>query len=502
MDISKASPYSDNGFAAPKNEFAQSCHKPKGEYLYTINMAYNMWYMGKIHHIIIMKTTSFFLLLGTNLCLVASAYAQAQKTATDGDWTQQNVVLKNTSQADVMIRVGDIDNLNFTFAEGFDPFCGRSTEPHFFPWQIDAKDIKGTDCIYTSSSFRVKEDKGCGGDGYAGSHDNPSESMRPVPINIPLDAVKGLEIKSAMLQLFIDDFQSPALCSKFQMTLNGKRFADAEALLNTVDQSGPIGKLISVPLTDAFLPLLQSDKLAILIDDPTTGTGDGYAIDFIKLLVNYKESGFCKGTGAGRVWDAETGSPIANANVELRGIGTVKTNEDGYFEFKGLVAGIHPVTAFATGYDSGNGTLDVASSDDIQEINIYLNKGSKQATFGGKTLREGETFVISNIQFDQSSDVLKTEGKSELDKIVTFMKDNPNAQIELSGHTSSEGDANTNKKLSLRRVESCKTYLTQKGVDAGRILTVGYGPDKPIASNDSETNRAKNRRVEMRVLKL
>jgi outer membrane protein OmpA-like peptidoglycan-associated protein len=78
---------------------------------------------------------------------------------------------------------------------------------------------------------------------------------------------------------------------------------------------------------------------------------------------------------------------------------------------------------------------------------------------------------------------------------------NPKAEIELSGHTSSEGDAGLNRSLSYKRVKSCKDYMLTKGIDAGRIIAIGFGPDRPVAANDTEINRAKNRRVEMRFMK-
>jgi len=96
----------------------------------------------------------------------------------------------------------------------------------------------------------------------------------------------------------------------------------------------------------------------------------------------------------------------------------------------------------------------------------------------------------------------KTESRPELDKVVSFLQSNPRAEIELSGHTSSEGDGALNRSLSYRRVKACKDYIVSKGIDPGRIIAQGYGPDRPVAPNDTEANRARNRRVEMRVVKL
>ena len=89
-----------------------------------------------------------------------------------------------------------------------------------------------------------------------------------------------------------------------------------------------------------------------------------------------------------------------------------------------------------------------------------------------------------------------------MNKVVELMKQYPKVEIELSGHTSSEGEAEMNRKLSLRRVESCRIYLSENGISEDRISTIGYGPDKPIAQNDSENNRAKNRRVELKVTRI
>jgi len=114
----------------------------------------------------------------------------------------------------------------------------------------------------------------------------------------------------------------------------------------------------------------------------------------------------------------------------------------------------------------------------------------------------GESIVLKSILFDLGKADLRPESKPELDKVVAFLQANPKAEIALSGHTSSEGDAALNRSLSYRRVKACKDYIVSKGIDLGRIVAEGFGPDRPVAPNDTEANRAKNRRVEMRVVKL
>jgi hypothetical protein len=134
---------------------------------------------------------------------------------------------------------------------------------------------------------------------------------------------------------------------------------------------------------------------------------------------------------------------------------------------------------------------DIGQGEFNPEVIIYLDKGVNAAQFNNKKIMVGETISLNNIMFDLGKAELKNESKIELDKVVAFMQANKNAEIELSGHTSSKGDANYNRSLSYKRVKACKDYILKQGIDARRIIAIGYGPDKPVAPNDTEANRAK-----------
>ena len=421
----------------------------------------------------------------------------AQTTATDGDWTKQFVVLKNTIEADAMIRIGDIDNLNQGWTEGFNPFSGKSTEAHQFPWEINSNDAAGTDRIFVPSSFRYGGDSPH--DGYTGSTERPANN--PATIVIPLKDIAGINVTSAWLQIFIDDFQSPEFTSKFQFKINGRRFIEAEKLIERIAQSGPVGKLITLKLADEFLMFVHPDStLRIFIDDPTTNMGDGFAIDFVKLLINPKAVLY-KGSIKGKIIDAESKEPIANAEAAVKDFGIVKTNTEGDFGLNGIPAGLTIVSGSAAGYSSAAKQVDIIANETITDVILELNRSGK-VTFNNKTLQEGDNLIMNNIRFEVSSAVLLSDGKAELDKLAEFMKQNPAVEILLSGHTSSEGSASLNRELSLKRVGSCKKYLLEKGIDEGRITIKGFGPDQPLAPNDTEANRAKNRRVEMKITRL
>ncbi len=432
------------------------------------------------------------------LVVAVPSLAQQKTVSEDKAWASQSAALSNTLEAEFIVRVGDVDNLNFGWPEGFDPFCGRMTEAHAWPWQPAEGDVAGLDRILLSSKFTPEKNGGCGGDGYSGSYD--AKATKPQAISLPTTILKDAKVTSAFVQLFIDDFQANAMCSKFAVTLNGKRFVEAEKVINAIDQTGPVGKLLSIPIPEEFWADLTSAKPLVITVDETKGAADGFAIDFVRLLVNRRRENTCKGSVAGRVVEKGSETPIAKAKVSLADRTTVETNAEGRFTLKNVPTGFEVVTASAPGYSDGSATADIGTGDENPEVTIFLEKG-KTLVFGEKKLAIGEALSLNSILFDAGKADLKPESKPELEKVVQFLKANPNAEIELSGHTSSEGEAQMNRSLSYRRVKTCKDYVVGKGIDAGRIVAVGFGPDRPVASNATEPGRKQNRRVELRVVK-
>ena len=108
--------------------------------------------------------------------------------------------------------------------------------------------------------------------------------------------------------------------------------------------------------------------------------------------------------------------------------------------------------------------------------------------------------TLNNVFFDFDKNELKQESFVELDKLADLLKKNPTVKIEISGHTDNKGDKKYNLALSQKRAESVVNYLVQKGIAAARLVAKGYGDTMPIAPNDTEENKAKNRRTEVKVL--
>lgn len=108
---------------------------------------------------------------------------------------------------------------------------------------------------------------------------------------------------------------------------------------------------------------------------------------------------------------------------------------------------------------------------------------------------------LQAVQFVQGKAEFLPGAESAVEQIVAFMRDKPTVEIELAGHTDNQGDFDKNVLLSKQRVELVKEYMVKNGIAANRIATRGYGPTRPIASNNSENTRQLNRRVELSITK-
>ena len=110
--------------------------------------------------------------------------------------------------------------------------------------------------------------------------------------------------------------------------------------------------------------------------------------------------------------------------------------------------------------------------------------------------------VLNNIFYQTKQYNLQPESYTELDKVVTLLKENPTAIIEIEGHTDNVGADKANIELSNKRAKAVVTYLVAKGILANRLLAKGYGATKPIANNTNDVGKAKNRRTALKVIKI
>jgi outer membrane protein OmpA-like peptidoglycan-associated protein len=122
---------------------------------------------------------------------------------------------------------------------------------------------------------------------------------------------------------------------------------------------------------------------------------------------------------------------------------------------------------------------------------------------GVEVVRMGDNLTLSmpgNVTFAFDSAKLNPQFDPVLDKLAQTLSEYNKTVIQIAGHTDSTGSHEYNMKLSLQRADSVKAYLEGRGVPAARLVTIGAGPDYPVASNDTEEGRAQNRRVEITIV--
>ncbi|MFC3392949.1 OmpA family protein [Aidingimonas halophila] len=114
--------------------------------------------------------------------------------------------------------------------------------------------------------------------------------------------------------------------------------------------------------------------------------------------------------------------------------------------------------------------------------------------------RSGDDITLNmpdSVTFDFDSSDLTNEARRALDDVTEVLNAYPDTRIDIAGHTDSTGAEDYNQRLSERRAESVGTYLRQGGITSSRLSMTGYGESRPVASNDTDSGRAQNRRVEI-----
>jgi outer membrane protein OmpA-like peptidoglycan-associated protein len=112
----------------------------------------------------------------------------------------------------------------------------------------------------------------------------------------------------------------------------------------------------------------------------------------------------------------------------------------------------------------------------------------------------GVMLILRDLQFSSGSAVLGAGAQGRLAPLAAFLAKQPDAKIQIAGHTDSQGSDASNMDLSARRAQSVAAYLNTTGVSLSRINTMGMGESAPTSSNDTAAGRAINRRVEVTIL--
>ncbi|SMC24426.1 Carboxypeptidase regulatory-like domain-containing protein [Clostridium acidisoli DSM 12555] len=395
---------------------------------------------GKSINRLISCFVSICIILTTSIYIkpiVVNADNTSVNTSSDpnnGNWNSENLTLKDTSEADVMTRVGAIDNFGFgwnkTTTSGYgwystttttfiNPFSG-ATIGHNFPFPTKQQDTPlGINTImvnsgaynyienhmssagslysngytdgysvskypngYSASNYplSVAQNGSYFGSGLSSSN-QAFTSVQPITIDYSSNqneynftdptAANYKYIRNAVLQLFVDDFQAgPTSAStnpnasthrftgKYHFTINGTEIQEFSDAINSLNQSGPVGQLITLRIPTQYLNLLKTGSIQIKIDDPTTSNAaDGYAINFAKLLINDKAIQDY-GTVTGKV-TSSSGTALEGATVSDSFGDTTTTAADGTYTLSDVPAGLGMLTASLKNYQTAQQNVSV-----------------------------------------------------------------------------------------------------------------------------------------------
>lgn len=221
-----------------------------------------------------------------------------------------------------------------------------------------------------------------------------------------------------------------------------------------------------------------------------------------------------------RIFDIESQQPIYRSTFSIINLETkqemAKLGKDGFYTANFNPNNTYTIIINQSGYEPFSQKIkgDLWIKEGSFERDFFIKKhktdnGIKEPTNITNTtlvssietkafgkIEKGKTIVLNNIFFDQSSPVLRPESFEELKKLESLLKENPKVFVLIKGHTDNVGDFYLNVKLSKDRCQSVSDYLAKNGIDSKRIKTNGRGSMEPVAPNDTEENKKKNRRVE------
>jgi len=142
----------------------------------------------------------------------------------------------------------------------------------------------------------------------------------------------------------------------------------------------------------------------------------------------------------------------------------------------------------------------LCGGDTLSLMNGSFNYNLARFLVQGNNTELPKTFVFDNLNFDSDTTNLTPPSHQTVNDLVTILKSCPNTQVQLVGYTDNTGDAASNMTLSQNRATAIRDMLAAGGISADRMTTAGYGQDRPIASNDTEDGKARNRRTELVVV--
>ncbi len=194
----------------------------------------------------------------------------------------------------------------------------------------------------------------------------------------------------------------------------------------------------------------------------------------------------------------EQGEQLYDAVVELKSIKTNQVQRLDVNQENGRYVGIITVD------EDEDFVVTVKSKDYVFNSNYFasdeISSVAQEYNVNLQSIEEEKSFRINNIYFETDSYILNTQARLILNEFVEFMIVNHSLKVSIHGHTDNVGTPKSNLELSTNRSKSVFDYLIEKGISSDRLSHKGFGETNPLIDNDSEKNRAVNRRTEFYIL--
>jgi OmpA-OmpF porin, OOP family len=313
---------------------------------------------------------------------------------------------------------------------------------------------------------------------------------------------ESAESSSDIYSILVKDISALAMDTiRLETEINKKIYGTISELLNKKDfkyfvgaKSKKLNSILEVTEQADFLDYVPPvsyigmDTLQVKV----CKSKDQKECDSLVVIVKIKEASFKINL---EVMDKKSGKlidikpDITNAqskesyNLEKKSLGVFGTNIP--------IGNKVELSVSQKGYFPFSEKIDLTENIDNKIINRRIELTA---------LETGNTITLQNILFETAKAELKSDSFESLDKLANMMNANKDIKILISGHTDNVGNSAYNLDLSGKRVRSVAAYLQTKGIDSSRLKSQGFGSSKPIADNNTEEGKQKNRRVEVTIL--
>ncbi|WP_438962118.1 OmpA family protein [Nonlabens sp.] len=308
------------------------------------------------------------------------------------------------------------------------------------------------------------------------------------------------------------DDESCQVCDTYNLTVTAKDKYTGEILPDTdVVLKNTAGEIVQSATTNAYGVAVFNDikkddytiegKLyEVNLEGNTVVKNEFKANETVQKEIIYGDLNFIL---KGNAVVCNTTTPLNGVSVILNNMDVAEqkntlTNTAGEFIFNIKQQATYSLRGKKANYFSQTETISTASYDRNTTLFVKLEVCLEEADCG-------TAIGLKNILYDLDEYYIRADAKPELNRLVQFMQDNPGVRIEISSHTDSRGSNDYNKTLSQNRASAARDYIASQGIDANRVIGVGYGESKLLnrcadGTECSEVEHQLNRRTEMKVI--